>query len=101
MPNKLERITQGESVPFSFDRDGASIVGWVCTITAKQYTEDTAPINRVITPTNDVWSGFLTQSETSGLAIGLWFLTASLVNTTTDEMEQKTVRYDVAPGWTP
>jgi hypothetical protein len=100
MPNKLERITKGESQPFSFDRGGASISGWVCTITAKQYASDTAPINRVIAPTGDVWKGFLTQSETSGLAVGLWFLTASLVNLATDEMEQKTARYDVAPGWT-
>lgn len=101
MPNKLERITQGESQPFSFDRAGDSITGWVCTITAKRYAEDTAAINRVIEPTGDVWEGFLTSDETGALAVGLWFLTASLVNASTNEKEQKTVRYDVGPAWTP
>jgi len=101
MPNKLERITQGESQPFSFNRDGATIVGWTCTITAKRFAEDTAAINRVITPTGDVWEGFLTTLETALMEPGLWFLTASMINLTTNEMEQKTVRYDVVPGWTP
>ena len=101
MPNKLERITPGESQPFCFDRDGATIEGWTCTITAKRFVEDTASINRVVVATDGVWEGFLTSDETSALAPGLWFLTASMINLTTNEMEQKTVRYDVAPGWTP
>jgi hypothetical protein len=101
MPNKLQRITKGESQPFKFDRDGASITGWTCTITAKRYAEDTPAISRVITPTGDAWEGFLTSDETNALAVGLWFLTASLINLATNEMEQKTVRYDVGPAWTP
>ena len=100
MPNSLQRITPGESQDFSFDRDGDTISGWTCTITMKQFPDDVSPISRVITPTNSVWEGFLTTDETSALAGGLWFLTASLVNVTTSEMEQKTVRYDVAPSWT-
>jgi hypothetical protein len=101
--NKIIRIQAGESLPFKFDRGGESLSGWTCTITAKQYPGDTATINRVI-PLDDsglAWSGYLTADETSPLAPGLWFLTASLVNLDNNEMEQIPVRFGVAPAWTP
>lgn len=101
--NKIIRIQKGESLPFKFDRGGESIDGWTCTITAKQYPSDTAAINRVITPDTDdkSWSGYLTSDETNALATGLWYLTASLVNLSNNEMEQIPVRFGVAPAWTP
>lgn len=101
--DKIERIQQGESLPFKFHRDGADITGWVCTITAKKYPGDTASINRVVPPDSDgkSWTGFLTNTETSALAPGLWFLTGSLVKLSTNEMEQKPSRFGVAPAWTP
>lgn len=101
--NKIIRIQAGESLPFKFDRGGEDIDGWVCTITAKQYPGNTAAINRIIPPDaqDKSWSGYLTADETSPLAVGLWFLTGSLVNLSTNEMEQIPVRFGVAPAWTP
>lgn len=99
--NKLIRIQQGESLPFKFDRGGESIEGWTCTITAKKYPGDVASINRVIPPVDNAWPGFLTNNETSALAAGLWFLTASIINLTTDELEEVPVRFGVARSWTP
>jgi len=101
MPKAIERITAGESIPFSFDRGGASISGWACTITLKKKKGDTAVLSRVITPTDEVWEGFLTTDETSGLALGTWYLTASMINATTNEMEQKTAVFGVTRAWTP
>ena len=101
--NKLERIQRGESQPVRFHRNGDSIDGWTCTMTVKQYPEDTATINRVLDVADDgiSWETFLTADETNGLTPGLWFVTGSLVNLSTNEMEQKVVRLDVAPAWTP
>lgn len=97
--NPLLRIQQGESLPFKFDRGTDSIDGWTCTIEVKQYTPDVATISRVIPATGGEWIGFLTQSETVGLATGLWYLTATLVKLTTDELEQIPVRFSVSAKW--
>lgn len=96
-------IQSGESLPFSFNRDGADISGWTATISIKQYPSDTSFITpRVITPTNDVWSGFLTQTETAGLSPTSktpYSLIAQLSNTTTDEETQIPVRFHVTEAW--
>jgi hypothetical protein len=97
--NKIKRYQKGSSIDFSFDREGLTISGWVCTIVVKQYSKDAATISRVITATGEVWEGFLTATETSALATGLWFLTAVLVNVTDDTVEEKVVRFGIAESW--
>ena len=95
---KLTIIQKGESLPFSFDRGDESTDGYICTIFVRQFPADAAAITRVIPLTTDdngkkVWSGFLTQTETAALSdVGIWYLTAKLVNSTTDEEEQVPTR---------
>jgi hypothetical protein len=106
--NKIVSIQQGESLPFKFDRGGDSIVNWTCTISWKQFPADAAtPTPRIVAPAADglSWTGFLTNTETDGLAIntagvgGLWWLTATLFNVVTDELEQIPVRFNVTEKW--
>ena len=106
--NKILIIQQGESLPFKFDRGGDSITNWVCTISWKQFPADAATGSRVVAPSDDgslSWTGYLTNTETDGLATdtaevgGLWWLTATLVNSVTDELEQIPVRFQVAQKW--
>jgi len=100
--NKLVRIQQGESLPFRFDRGGGEIEGWVCTIELKQFPDDVDILTgsgRIIDPVDLGWPGFLTNTETSGLAIGLFYLIASLVNLTSNELEQIPVRVSVSKKW--
>jgi hypothetical protein len=101
---KIQVIRQGESLPFTFDRSGESLTGWTCTIVAKQFPEDAAAIERVIPLTTDddgnaVWEGFITQTESAALALGLWYLTGKLENTSTDEEETPPVRFQVTKAW--
>ncbi len=100
--NKLIRIQQGESLPFRFDRDGADIGGWVCTIVLKKFPPDVdllTGVGRVIPPVHRGWPGFLTNSETGPLAIGLYYLTATLINIVNNELEQIPVRVSVTTKW--
>lgn len=92
---------QGESIKFKFDRDGESINGFVCTITLKQFAEDSSAVTREIPAdtTTESFSGFLTASETAGLAIGLWWLTGTLVNATLDLKEQIPRRLNISKKW--
>ena len=98
---ELPIVKQGESFDFSFTLDdvSASIDGWVCTIFVKVYPYDTPVINRVITPTGDVWSGFLTQTETATLPLGLHYLAAKLTKAATDEEQHKEKRFQVSKNW--
>jgi len=102
---KLSVIQEGESFEFSFptkDVDSESPVGWVCTISLKQYPGDSSAITPRIIALNaagDAWSGFLTSTETTGLALGLWYLTATFVNATTDELQQDSVRFSLSKKW--
>ena len=77
---KITTIRQGESLPFVFDRDGEDITGWTCLIEVKIFPDDTAIISRTITPEGGQWTGFLTQTETMGLAVGLYYLTKNIPN---------------------
>lgn len=99
--NPLEIIQAGESLEFKFDRGGDSIDGWICTINVKQYPQDASVITRVIQPDTDSnsWSGFLTSTETSGLAGGLWFIIGVLTKSSTDEEEQIPERFFVSTPW--
>ena len=96
---KITIIRQGESLPFVFDRDGEDITGWTCLIEVKMFPDDTAIVSRTIIPEDGQWTGFLTQTETMGLAVGLYYLTAQLSNVGTDEEEQKPTRFQVAKAW--
>ena len=100
--NKLVRIQQGESLPFRFDREGADIAGWTCTIVLKKRPPDTdllTGVGRVIAPVDRMWPGFLTNSETGPLAVGLYYLTATLINLVSNELEQVPVRVSVTEKW--
>ncbi len=99
-------VRQGGSLPFSFDRGELSISGWVCTIKVLQFKGDSPAISRVITPTNNVWSGFLTSTETEALVnstkSSLWWLVAILTDSSTDEEEQiasPSVRFNLVAAW--
>jgi hypothetical protein len=100
--DKLEIFQPGESVPFSFTLkdETASIDGWVCTISLKQLPADVAILSRVVAPTDQVWTGFLTQTETVGLATGLYYLHAKLTKASTDEEQVKEKRFRITEGWT-
>jgi hypothetical protein len=100
LPNKLIIIQQGESLPFKFDRGGASIDGWTCQIKVKQKPTDIPTIDRTITADEDrAFSGFLSRTETLNLIEGLWYLTGVLVNEGTDEQEEIPVRFQVTQSW--
>ena len=92
-------IKQGESYDYSFDRGDETISGWACTINLKQYPDDTSTIKRVISPTNDKWSGTLSSNDTKNLNVGQYLVIANLVNATTGEKEVKTDRFYVSKGW--
>lgn len=88
-------IQRGESLPFVFDRGCEPIDGWICVISVKRYPENTASINRLITPTNGQWIGALTAAETVSLPISQQILTAKLVNESTDESDEQSVNFYV------
>ncbi len=102
--NKLLRVQQGESVPFKFDRDGGVIDTFVCTVFLVQRPGDVDLLTgtgRVIPPRNRDRSfpGFLTNTETGPLAVGLYYLIAALVSVSTNELEEIQARVDVTEKW--
>ena len=98
---RIPEVRQGESFDFAFNLDDpdASISGWACTIEVRQHTGEVAILSRVITPTGNTWQGFLTQTETAPLSVGLHYLTARIAKASTDEEQQKTKRFSVAEKW--
>ena len=98
--NKINRVQQGESYEHTFDLDGDSVSGWVCTIFVKQFNGDAPDITRIITAVGDAWPVTLTPAETAALALGLWFLVGVMVNATTGETREEPTRIGVAPTWT-
>jgi len=104
MPNKLQVIQQGESLPFSFDRGGESLDDYICTIFVKEFPNGSVLITRVI-PLGEnelgeaAWVGFLTSTETAALAVSLFYLTGKLTNSLTDEEEQVPIRFKVSKVW--
>ncbi len=100
--NKLVRIQQGESLPFLFDRGGGSISGWTCTVELKQLPADVDLLTgsgREISPVDLGFPGFLTNTETGALDVGLYYLIASLISISTNELEQIPVRVSVTEKW--
>lgn len=102
---KIKVIRQGESLPFVFDRGGEDITGFVCTIFVKQFPGNVSSITRIIEPSVNEktgfgqFAGFLTQTETSALEIGLWIINAKLVKADTDEEEAIPVRFTIVVPW--
>lgn len=103
---KLTVIQQGESLDFEFDRgENVSIQDWTCTIYVRTKAGGADGITpREIEPSGNSWPGYLTQTETAGLALstnatGPWNLIALMQNTTTDEEEQEVVRFRVTKPW--
>lgn len=96
--SKIDIIRQGESLVFSFDLGTTVITDYVCTIDVKQHVSDSSSVSRVITPTGNVWSGYLTSTETAALTPGMWILNASMVNSVTDERVNIPVRFQVTPS---
>lgn len=95
----ITTIKQGESFPFTFNRGGEDISGWVCTINLKQYPDDTPIIKRTITATDDEWSGTLTNQDTKNLDINQYMLIANITNATTGEKEVDIDRFYVSKSW--
>lgn len=101
---KIKTIKKGASVPFSFDLDGASLTDYVCTIVVKQYPDDTASVDRVVASSlqpdgSYAFSGFLTSTETSTLADGMWIINADMVKASTLEQTTKQSRFQVSADW--
>lgn len=71
--------------------------GTGCTLTITYGTAKT----RTIAVADDglSWDGFLTNTETDILDTGLWWLTGTLINLVTDELEQIPVRFNVTKKW--
>tara|TARA_R110000796_G_scaffold163505_3_gene280444 strand:- start:6544 stop:6858 length:315 start_codon:yes stop_codon:yes gene_type:complete len=102
MANPYAKIRKGESLSFVFDRGGASISGWVCTIEVKTFPSDTSAITaRVIAAVDDEWPGFLTSTETAGLNAGSYRLIGILTNAATnqEEVAQQTTRFQIGESW--
>lgn len=95
----LETIKQGESLDFKFDLGGETTSEWVCTLNLKRYPDDKTLINRIVTATDDTWSGFLTATETKNLDVAQYMLIAKLVNATTNEKDHKIKRFYVTKKW--
>lgn len=97
---KIQPLRAGESLPFAFDRGGLDITGWECLIVVKQYPGDAALISGTVTPTNGVWAGYLTSTQTAAFDTGKTYrLMAILTNAETDEEEQIESRFSVTDSW--
>ena len=99
----LSIVKQSESYDFTFDLDNPreSKSGWVCTATLREFPDDSPIIDRVI-PLNDstnLWSSFLTTTETDTLAIGLYYLTGTKVKAGTGEEQQDNIRIFISERW--
>ena len=98
--SQIPYITQAGDLPFQFDLDGESITDFICTISVKQRPTGTDQItSREITPTDEVWSGFLTTTEIASLAVGRYELIANIQNATTLEGQEKIKRFQVSAQW--
>ncbi len=98
----IEPISQGESLIFTFALIDQETPGWICTIFVREFTNSTVAISRVI-PADDqfqnVWSDFLTSTETAALGVGTYRLIGLLTNASTDEERQIVRRFTVSKSW--
>ena len=76
--------------------------GWVLDIIVRQATDSTILIQRTIAQDEsfqNVWSGFLTSTETAALDTGTYRLIGLATNSTTDEERQIVRRFNVSKSW--
>ncbi len=94
-------VRQGGSLPFEFTPgDDQNTTDFICTIVVKQFAADSALLSRIIVPTNGVWSGFLTSTETAALSAGTTYrLMGILTDSSTDEEDQIETRFSVTADW--
>jgi len=97
--SRTNQRKKGESIGFSFDRGDLSIDGWICTVSWKKFKKDALIGSKLITPTDGVWEGFLTTSETASLSAGLHYLIAKMENLTTLEEETREDRFNITENW--
>lgn len=98
--SQIPYATKAGDLPFQFDLDGLSLDGFICTISVKQRPTDTDRITpRVIEPTNELWSGYLTTTEMASLAVGRYELIANIQNSSTLEGQEKIKRFQVVAKW--
>ena len=98
--SQIPYITQAGDLPFQFDLGGLPLDGFTCTISVKQRPTDTDQITpREITPTLDVWSGFLTTTEIAALTVGRYELIGNIQNSSTLEGQEKIKRFQVSAKW--
>jgi len=103
MSNEITVVREGESLPFSFDLDGASLSGYVLTITVKQFAADSTLITaRIIAATGTKWTGFLTSTEIDSLANNTTFRLIGTAVHAGDDKEIQFVddnRFTITPTW--
>jgi len=98
--SQIPYITKAGDLPFQFDLDGNSIAGFICTISVKKRPTDTDRITpRVVDPTDDLWSGFLTTAEIASIAVGRYELIANIQNASTLEGQEKIKRFQIEAKW--
>lgn len=98
----IEPISQGESLEFTFALEDQAADGWVLDIIVRRATDSAILIQRTIAPDDEfqnVWSGFLTSTETAALDIGTYRLIGFATNSTTDEERQIVRRFNVSKSW--
>ena len=98
----IEPISQGESLEFTFALEDQDAEGWVLDIIVRQATDSTILIQRMIAEDEafrNVWSGFLTSTETAALDPGTYRLIGLATNSTTDEERQIVRRFNVSKSW--
>lgn len=96
----IPMTTRGGDMPFQFDLDGLPLTGFTCNIIVKQRPEFAILIGpRVITPTDRLWSGYLTTDEIASLAVGRYELIALIINAATLEGQEKPKRFQVFASW--
>lgn len=96
----IPSVTRGGDLPFQFDLDGLPLDGFTCTVTVKKrplFQDEIVP--RVIAPTANLWTGFLTIDEVATLSIGRHELIALIENSSTLEGQEKPKRFQVTRSW--
>jgi len=101
MADEISIVRKGGSLPFTFTPGtDQSTDDFICTIVVKQFASDSSLISRIIVATNNVWSGFLTSTETDTLTAGITYrLMGILTDSGTDEEDQIETRFSVTADW--
>lgn len=95
----MQQLKKNASLPFRFLREDLPINGYIARVILKRFPDDTAIIDRIITPVGNEWPDLLTSTDTSTLQTGLHYLTGILTNATTDEREEIPLRLNIGVTW--